>query len=259
MKAATDLVFHELAGMFPLIPPGFELDQLAADIKKNGLVEPILLYEGKVADGRNRYNACKIAKVTPTVEDWDGTEEELITLIVSKNLRRRHLNESQRAMAAAGIEPRLKAAAKKRQALRANLPEVEKGKSVDKAAEMLNVSGRTVQSAKKVTEKADETVQQAVVNGEVSVSDAVKIVDLPKSEQKAAVKKVQAGKAKTLANAVNKSVAKKSKEKGGIGQLKDKARKAITAVCRCFDALGIYEEFKDVLQDLQDEVQKVRG
>lgn len=259
MKANADYVFHDLATMFPLIPDGYELDQLAADIKKNGLLEPITLFEGKVADGRNRYKACKLAKVTPTVEDWEGTEEELITWIISKNLRRRHLNESQRAMAASQLQPRLAAAAKRRMLAgkkadadpSANL---QQGRSTKEAADLLNVSERSVSSAKKVTEQGDESLVQAVVNGEVSVSDAAKIVELPKSQQKKAVAKVKAGKAKTVAKAAGKAKPEPTRK-----ELKAKTDKAIGAVCRLFDELGIYEDWKDVLQDLKNEVAKVKA
>ena len=49
--------FHEYAGLFPLLT-GEEFDALVADIEKNGLIEPVWLYEGKILDGRNRYRAC---------------------------------------------------------------------------------------------------------------------------------------------------------------------------------------------------------
>ena len=51
------LEYHELANIFPLIQ-GVEFDELVKDIQWNGLQEPIILYEGKILDGRNRYNAC---------------------------------------------------------------------------------------------------------------------------------------------------------------------------------------------------------
>lgn len=228
MKADSELVFHEIAGMFTLMPPGYELDSLAADIKKHGLREPILLYEGKIADGRNRYNACKIAKVTPTVEDFDGDEAELVTLLVSRNLHRRHLNESQRAVAAAAIVPRLAAAAKKRQQSGGLAQEcAAKGKASEQAAALLNVSARSVENATKVADKADESVQQAVASGEVTITDAAKVADLPKKRQKAAVKKVRAGKAKTLATAADEDGGFEPSETYAI------AKKLDTALGKC--------------------------
>lgn len=49
--------FHPIANLFPLMT-GDEYLALVEDIRANGLLEPVVLYEGKILDGRNRYNAC---------------------------------------------------------------------------------------------------------------------------------------------------------------------------------------------------------
>jgi N6-adenosine-specific RNA methylase IME4 len=92
--------FHELANVFPLIE-GDEFAGLVADIGKQGLLEAIVLLDGKILDGRNRYRACLEAGVEPHFEEFDG--EDPVAFVVSKNVARRHLDESQRALAAARI------------------------------------------------------------------------------------------------------------------------------------------------------------
>jgi ParB-like chromosome segregation protein Spo0J len=68
------LKFHPLADLFPLME-GEEFHELVADIKKNGLREPIVGYEGKILDGRNRYRACLKAGVQPLIhQHHEGCE-----------------------------------------------------------------------------------------------------------------------------------------------------------------------------------------
>ena len=80
-----------------------ELKQVAEDIKANGLREPIVLFDRKILDGRNRLLACELAGVEPRYEEFTGTHREAFAFAWSKNFARRHLTSSQ---AAAALEMR---------------------------------------------------------------------------------------------------------------------------------------------------------
>ena len=67
-QAADLLPFHQLAAKFDLLN-GVEFDRLVDDIRINRLHKPIIMFEGMILDGRNRYRACLKAKVEPKFEN----------------------------------------------------------------------------------------------------------------------------------------------------------------------------------------------
>ena len=96
----TALPFHPLANLFPLLD-GEEFDAFVADIKAHGLRQRIVLCNGAILEGRNRYRACIEAGIEPRFEAFNGRDP--LAYVVSLNLQRRHLSKSQRAMVAAKI------------------------------------------------------------------------------------------------------------------------------------------------------------
>ena len=55
-------------------------------------------------DGRNRFRACVVANVTPKFELFTGPNEDALAFVASENIRRRHLNASQKAFLALKFE-----------------------------------------------------------------------------------------------------------------------------------------------------------
>jgi ParB-like chromosome segregation protein Spo0J len=89
--------------IFPLLE-GADFALLVEDIRRNGLLESIVLLDGLILDGRNRWRACAAAGIAPETTDFPhGAEAEAFAFVVSKNLHRRHLTVGQRAMIAARI------------------------------------------------------------------------------------------------------------------------------------------------------------
>ncbi len=189
------LAHHEYARLFPMLSDE-EVQELADDIAKNGLRIPIVIdADEKILDGRNRAAACAIAGVEPVYEPFIGSDEDKLAFVVSCNIHRRHLTTSQRASVAAKLMPIYEAQAAKRQKATQrngnkpvveNLPSPENtGKARDKAGAAMNVSGKVVDMAAKVHAKAVPEIVEAVDRGEVAVSAAALVADLPADKQKA--------------------------------------------------------------------------
>lgn len=207
---SLELEIHPAAELFPAMD-GKEFDELVADIKKNGLLEPITVHKGKIIDGRNRYRACIVAGVDFIQQQWDGDAgESIVEWVLSKNLHRRHLDATQRAMIAARSLEQFTQEAAERMKAGTKASQEAKGKATAKAAAATGASRPSVERAKAIIDKGDKKLIAAVDMGTVSVKDGAKIVDKPKAEQRAAVKAVEEGKAKTVAAAVE------GKPRGGI-------------------------------------------
>lgn len=115
---------HPAADLFPLLE-GDEFSALTDDIKRHGLREPVIITQAAVlVDGRNRYRACEAAgvDVVHRILPAHYTEPMILDLIVSENIRRRHLNPGQLAMLSADIEPMYAAEAAKRRDQAAGAP-----------------------------------------------------------------------------------------------------------------------------------------
>jgi len=172
-----ELVFHEVANLFPLMT-GTEYEQLKADISENGQREPIVIIRNQIIDGRNRYRACLEVGVEPECQLYDGEEKDLVKFVLSLNLHRRHLNESQRSRIAGKI-----ATMKRGDNQHASI----EATSQSKAGEMLNVSRSNVQRAVKYQRDGIPELDEKVASGEVSVSAASDIAELPHDEQQEVV------------------------------------------------------------------------
>jgi hypothetical protein len=92
-----DMPVHPVCAMFPLMSEK-ELSDMTADIREKGLIDPIVMHEGEIVDGRHRLLACRAAGVEPRYEEWRERHPGSMTLaqwIWSKNAQRRQLTRDQ--------------------------------------------------------------------------------------------------------------------------------------------------------------------
>ena len=202
MASGKLLKVHPVASLFPEMGAA-DFQALKADIKARGLMEPIWLSkDGRIIDGRHRYKACRELKIEPTcVRNKYDDDATIAGVVVSLNLKRRHLNESQRAMVAARLKPMFEKAAQARmKAGKAQEPSAKepKGKAAQEAAETMNVGTRSVEHAARILELATRELVHAVDTGEVAVSAAVKLAKYPEELQRKILAMLEDGRAKTV-------------------------------------------------------------
>jgi hypothetical protein len=180
-RLTMDLQTHPAAELFPAMT-GHPFEELKEDIGQHGLSEPITLLDGKILDGRNRYRACRELGIEPRFAYFPGADP--IAYVISKNLKRRHLDEGQRASIAAKLET-LTHGQRKDYAQQAETQTcVSAPVTRAEAAELLNVSQRSVCSAKAAHKQGVPELVQALDQGKVSVSTAAEIAKLPHEEQR---------------------------------------------------------------------------
>lgn len=193
----TPLKFHPLANLFPMISEQ-ELDDLGEDIRLNGQLDDVILHRDMILDGRNRYTAATRKGLAVRYEVFKGSDREALDWVVSKNLKRRHLKEGDRARIAAKIATLKLGDNQHTQAAPIGAPlldlvgeapatavEPKTSVSQTEAADMMNVGRRSVQRAAVFEEKAADELKTAYEQGKVSISTAAEIAEaLPPEEQK---------------------------------------------------------------------------
>lgn len=157
---------HPVADLFPFIE-GDAFREFVEDIRVNGQREPVVLdADGRLLDGRNRARACQALGIDVKETRYSGDDVE--AWIISHNVHRRHLTESQRAMVAAKLAN-----------LRPGRPKetppiggVSSSNTVADAASALNVGTTSVDRAKRVLRSGDAGLIKAVESGEITVNKA---------------------------------------------------------------------------------------
>jgi hypothetical protein len=92
---------------FNIFPEASEEDfnRLLEDIRNNGFdqSQPVIVYDGAILDGWNRYRACQALGISPAIKTFDGDQSAALRLVMRTN-KRRNLNKGQWATIAIEAE-----------------------------------------------------------------------------------------------------------------------------------------------------------
>lgn len=182
-----ELQVHPAAAIFPVMSDA-SFAQLKNDIHEHGLETWGVLHEGLILDGRHRYRACQELGIEM---EWSEIAEEdyprgfdPFAFVLSHNLYRRHLTESQRAM----IAGRLATLKRGRPEFNPSIEGINQ--TAESAANACKVGHASVERAKHVLDHGSDDLIAAVDDGKVAVSLADSLCKSTddKSEQSTLVK-----------------------------------------------------------------------
>lgn len=202
---------HEIATLFPHMSD-VDRDHLRASLIQEGQLEDILVFEGKILDGRHRYETCLELGMEPRIREFNGDMASAFSHSVALNLSRRHLTTVQRAAAGAGIkefqerimaesaeplpEPALSEAEAESETgseaevfpseapkpkPKAKAPSQRKinKRARDIASQQSGVSARAIDVATKIKEEAPDVFERMLAGTAGSLPDAKKVTALP--------------------------------------------------------------------------------
>ena len=188
-----------------------DYNRLRDDIRDNGYdsKQPIIIYEGEVLDGWNRWTACLELKINPPTRQFDGNESEAIGLVMRTN-KRRNLNSGQWATIAVEADDIIKAIAEDGKARQLRKPSdsvtqkfalqtKDQRTTCHKAAQLFNTNRTYVNQAAKIKQAAPEVFEK-VKAGKMTMQDAARAVRAIPTEpwlddEKERKQKVESGKA----------------------------------------------------------------
>lgn len=187
--------------IFPEMQPE-DYIRLKNDMAKNGYdsTMPIMIYQGDIIDGWNRFKACCELGIEPVTAEYKGSDADAIEYIMRTN-KRRNLNSSQWACIAAEADEMLKAIGKSVEAeklrkqkenaanqytaeklpcdnkltqpTKAIEPQKQPERVTQKAAETFNTNRTYISEAIKLKEERPEVFEQ-IKNGEKTITEVKK-------------------------------------------------------------------------------------
>jgi hypothetical protein len=230
-EAATNgFKIHPAADLFPMMTAD-ELQELAADIAENGQQEPIIIDDGVLIDGRNRLEACKLAKVEPFFADMPKGRDPL-AYIASANLMRRNLNKGQQAMALAMIYPESENGGRGKKSAAKNMLETSKfsRQRLDQARFVLHHSRTLAESVIRGTTPLDTALVKVKEEQQFQHSDEAKLDRLRQAAPDLA-EQVNEERLK-----INEAIAALTVREQRIRQICDDARQAAQSIVGEFTA-----------------------
>lgn len=163
-----DLKLHEVVSVFDALSDK-QMAKMEASVRARGIDQPIVLWNGMIIDGRNRWiAACNVNHpFKPTdFREWDGDEDDLLDYVWEINAEcRRHLTPSQ--LDAVGVE----------------IMEI-------KAAQIASKAGRPAEGSRVAAPRRGRPKADASTEIDGNIAENNRLCDAPRNAAKEAAEKV---------------------------------------------------------------------
>ena len=145
-----------------------EYQSLKVSLARNGQLEPIIVFENRIIDGRHRFSACNELGIKPIFKQFDGNYEAAKSMAFSVNINRRQLTMGQKALVAAKLTmlSTKEGKYKGRAGIPAPLTQVE-------AASLFGISRDTVQRGCTLLREADPALIEEVRSASCGLNSAI--------------------------------------------------------------------------------------
>ena len=167
-----------------LIPPlnEEELNLLEESLVADGCESPLIVWNGVIVDGHNRYAICQKHEIPFAIQEKDfSSRDDAMLWMLRNQLGRRNLNDYQRGEMVLVLKRQIASVAemKMRAGIRStdnpgtNLSQgAEERKTLSQLAKLAGVSGTQMKKIDKLASSADEATKAKLRKGEVSVHRA---------------------------------------------------------------------------------------
>lgn len=210
-----------------LIPPltSDEFQQLEENVLRDGIQDPLKVWQGTLIDGHNRYEIAQRHGLNFTTTELQfGSRDDVIVWIIKNQFGRRNLSAYDRSLLALKLKPFIAAKAKERQLATQNNNTAKKLRETKEAvpqisveqsetliecssflkdkceevvlpkqtretnhqvAQMAGVSRDTIAKVEKIEQAATPEIKAALKTGELSINAAYKDIKRKEKEEKA--------------------------------------------------------------------------
>jgi hypothetical protein len=198
---------------FQALIPKLALDerqQLEANIQLDGCRDPLVIWQGILVDGHNRYEICtRLGLDFQIVEKQFDDRDHAIEWIIKNQFGRRNLNDYQRGSLALKLKPIFEARAKanhlanagdkksKSACLKSDEP-IIKIRTDNEMAKVAGIGKDNIRKIEKVEAQCTPELIQALQSSEISINTAAEFIDLPVEKQQIAIADIAENPAKDV-------------------------------------------------------------